>query len=525
MTMSDEPIDMAPLDPLALAFKELSDLGNAERLIARAKGKLRHVDGRGWAAFDGVRWSTEQGEVLATVAAHGVARGLKDELGAFRQAALDRQLPTAWDGKLIDAKLEALHRWGVTSGNANKSAAMLAQAASLVPSMREDFDRDPLALNCRNGTLRARRDSAGKWQVKISPHDPTDMISRVAEVEFDPAATCPRWSERLKVVLPVPGVRRYFRQAVGYALTGLNREQCIFLLQGKGGDGKSTTMDVIRQLLGGYGSSADVQTFMAGAARSGADASPDLARLSGDMRLCSTGEPRRGGQLDEAKIKSITGGSPIAARELHGDLFEYVPKFKLFLECNAKPRISGDDDGIWRRIGIITFPVQFDGKDGRKPDKAIKDELLEEAPGILNWALKGMLEWLEAGELVQPPEVREAVEDYRRGANPFGEWFNERVDTRDAQAIVSAKELFDDYKAWCDQQGVGDREIMTSTMFGRTLGDRQLIKRKDRLGNIVRHGAKLRPRDGSAPLAEQPRQASAQAPPAGADGDPEDFQP
>lgn len=511
-------IDVTPADSLALAWKELSDLGNAERLVDRFGGRLLYVDGRGWSAWTGTHWSHEKGEQLAHKAAHGVARAIREEIKALREAIEDRRLPPGITDQIATDRLVNLHKWAVTSGNANKTAAMLSQASNLMMVWREEFDSEPLAINCLNGTLRAfqkgptssasgsaSRGSSHppdgerpKWSLRLDPHDPHDRISRVSDVEYDPEAKCPLWDERLKVVLPDPKIREFFRQCVGYALTGLTREQCIFLLQGRGGDGKSTTMDEIRALLGGYAVAADVKTFMAGADRSGADASPDLARLAGDVRLVSTGEPRRGQALDEAKIKSITGGSPIAARELHGDLFEYVPRFKLFLECNAKPRISGDDDGIWRRILVIMFPHQFDKKD--PPDKAIKEKLAAERPGILNWALRGMLEWLEAGELVPPKSVVEAVEDYRRAANPFGEWFAERVDTSDSTVLTLSADLYNDYKDWCQNQAVADREVLTSTSFGIKLGDRQILKGpKDSGGRIQRRGARLR--DGFVPVA------------------------
>lgn len=476
-------------DAETLAWKELSDLGNAERLIDRYRGQLCHVDGRGWVAWAGTHWSAEEGAIIATRAAHEVARAMREEYKALKSQIDEGRLRPGIGEDFAKERLKDLRRWSVTSGNANKTAAMLAQAQSLVPARREQFDAEPMAINVKNGTLWPRKGADGRWTVELRPHDPEDMISKVAEVDYDPAAACPEWEKHLSVVLPSQPVRDFFQTCMGYALTGLRVEQCILLLQGRGGDGKSTTMDVLRKLWGGYAASADVQTFMAGAARSGADASPDLARLAGDVRLCSTGEPRRGGALDEAKIKAITGGSPIAARELHGNLFEYVPIFFLVLECNAKPRISGDDDGIWRRIMVILFPHQFKGTE---VDKRVKDRLIAEGPGILNWALAGMLRWLEQGQLKPPEEVIEAVEDYRRGANPFGQWLAERVDTSDPSARVLSSELYADYKKWCEEQDVTDRDVWSSTKFGVALGDRQILKGKDAKGRIERKGARLR---------------------------------
>lgn len=477
-------------DPARMAWYELSDLGNAQRLRDLARGELLWVEDH-WTAYDRRRWSREDGKRLAQRLAHDVARHIPLEAQALVEQLEAGRIPKAEEERVTE-RIAALFKHGITSGNANKTAAMLVQAQSELFATRDDFDRDPLAFNCLNGTVRLQRVEEGGravWRAVLAPHDPADMISRIAEVEYNPGAEAPRWREHMETVLPFEEVRRFFQMCAGYALTGEITEQCIFLLQGKGGDGKSTTMNVIRDLMGGYSSNADVQTFMAGAQRSGGEATPDLARMSGDVRMVSTGEPRPGGALDEGRIKAITGGAAITVRELHGAPFEYVPRFKVFFECNRKPRISGDDDGIWRRVIVIQFPHQFKGK---AADKQAQRRLLEERAGVLNWMIEGALAWLEAGILEPPAQVQEAIDDYRRAANPFGEWFMERVDTRDPEQRSEAKALYDSYKAWCEANAVGDREIMTSTAFGRALSDKQIPKMKGANGRVLRRGARLR---------------------------------
>ncbi len=481
-------IDVTPPDAAKMAWYETSDIGNAARLRDLAMGTLLWVEDH-WVAYDGRRWSPEDGERLANRLAQDVARHIPLEAEALAEEleAMEPARRMQCEERYTE-KMTALHKHGVTSGNTAKTAGMLHQAKTEMFARREDFDRDPLAINVLSGTLKLRKGADGRWGVVESPHDPADMISKLADVAWDPKAQAPRWVEHMATVLPSAPVRAFFQACAGYGLTGEITEQCIFLLQGKGGDGKSTTMDVLRQVLGGYGAAADVQTFIAGAQRSGSEASPDLARLSGDVRLVSTGEPRVGAALDEARIKQVTGGQPVNARQLHGAPFEYVPRFKIWFECNRKPRISGDDDGIWRRVIVIQFPHQFKGA----ADKRFKDKLLAEGPGVLNWLLEGALAWLEAGRLAMPTEVQEAVDDYRRAANPFGEWFAERVDTRDGASRAEAKALYDSYKHWCEENSVGDREIMSSTAFGRALSDKQIPKMKGANGRVYRKGARLR---------------------------------
>ncbi|MHA3791465.1 phage/plasmid primase, P4 family [Sphingomonas sp. YL-JM2C] len=490
---------MATVDPLALAWKELNDMGNAARFVARAAGRMIHVREWGWVAYDLIRWSAEDGARLATLTAHEVARGIRDEIEALE--ALDDATAKSRFGEWCTEQMRKdriinLHKHGIASGNANKTKAMLDQAAALDELNRpmSAFDEDPLCINTMNWTLRVRQvapEGGGEpvWRVVHSPHDQADLLTRAMSCDYIPGADCPNWRKHMEDVLPDPEVRRYFQTLVGYALTGMTNEQIFVMLQGRGGDGKSTTMNVIRILMGNYAIAAGVETFLDTGLRGGGDASADLMRFSGDVRLISIGEPKRGARLAEERIKQFTGDSPIQARPLYGEFIEYDPRGLVFLECNAKPRISGDDDGIWRRIVVVMFPRQFKGQ---AIDKGQKRRLLAEGPGILNWMLEGLLMWLNDG-LRPPQSVVEAVEEYRRSANPFGEWLATCVDTSDPMARESSKALYESYKRFCEGDGIGDRDIMNSTAFGRALGDRQIsVGGKDKNGNKWRRGARLR---------------------------------
>lgn len=521
---------IATIDPVRLAWEELSDLGNAERLKARAGGRLAHVHEWGWLAYDGVRWSAEDGQRLASLAAHQVARDMRGEIAAIGPAAVpDEQLEKTFGAWCVPevrkTRLVELRKWAVSSGMAARTTAMLQQAAHLLDRPRDSFDKDPLTINTLSHTLRIRRvpvssaDPAAParspsrppnsvtvpetgsgsgpmreyvWTVEPSAHDAGDMLTRATACDYDPAAECRVFRGHIETVLPDPEVRRHFQELLGYALAGKRTEQIMLIVQGRGSDGKSTAMDMFLEMMGSYGVSADVQTFIAGPQRSAADASPDLARLAGDTRFVLTAEPKRGQALDEGRVKQFTGGGKITARMLHGDPFEYTPRGLLVMECNSRVRISGDDDGIWRRIEMVLFPHQFKGD---AIDKTMKDRIRPEFAGVLNWGLEGLLRLLERGRLDRPQAVIEALDDYRRSANPFGEWMAERVDTSDPVALSLSGALFDDYKQYCTDNGVGDRETMNATAFGRALGDRQILKGpKDGSGKIQRRGAKLRPK-------------------------------
>ena len=105
--------------------------------------------------------------------------------------------------------------------------------------------------------------------------------------------------------------------------------------------------------------------------------------------------------------------------------------------------------------------------------------------------VEGTLIWLEEG-LVQPEQVRDAIEDYRRASNPFSEWFRDWVDLRDPAARERSADLYSSYKKFCEDSSVGDREIMSTSAFGRALSDKQLMKGKDSVGKTIRKGCRLR---------------------------------
>ncbi len=469
--------------PEDLVGYPMNDLGNAQRLM-RLAGAVINADGtvdhsrslllylrdRGWIAFNGRYWDLKGGEEAARRWTHKVAQTL---VGLY-DAAMAKALPAKEWLKFVQG-----------AGSSGSSSAMLAQAASYLTVELKAFDRDPLALNVRNGTLRFSRDQGGAKVTLQARHDPADRLTRICEATYDPEAKRPLFDRHVAWCLEEPEVQGYLKTLFGYICTGSTKEQVFAILQGKGGDGKSTLVNAIRDVLGSYAVTAAIETFLDTGVKQSSQASPDLARLAGDTRLISTSEPPRNSKLASGAIKSFTGGGHIVARELRQGIFEFSPIGKVVLECNAKPVINDTDDGIWRRVRIILFKRQVP-KEQR--DNDLPDKLAAEASGILNWLVEGVLSWIDDG-LVTPAAIDEVLDDYRRGSNTFAEWFADRVIV-DPKAEEGATAFHKDYKTWCEDNG-HDRP-MSQTAFGRAMSDLQILTRKNSAGNKVRVGARLR---------------------------------
>jgi len=545
-----------PAAPTAreLMWYELNDLGNAKRLIRLAGGvfgedgeadltgaRLLYLRDQGWIAFDGRRWNLAYGQALARKLAHRVAEGLfgqahamaehlsgKKAKGAAAEAAPEPGSAAATGGgeataaELREAQLDAekasgrakkgakdrpdpavaeFYEFARSCGNAGRTQGMLTQAEAYLQVELEAFDRDPLCWNVRNGTLRYEK-RGGAWALRFSAaHDPADRITRLMEVDYDAAATAPRWAASIDKWQPTAPMREFLRRILGYTITGDTSEQAFFIHQGLGGDGKSTFIGAIRRTVGDYAATSDVKTFLDTGQRSGSDASSDVARLAGETRMVCTAEPPRGARLNEAMIKSFTGGAPLAARRLRQEQFEFMPKGKVHMECNTRPVIKGDDEGIWRRVFIVLWEVRVSPRDRIKDfDKILARE---EGPGILNWLLAGVGDWLAKG-LDPPRRVSQALEDYRKGSSPFGEWLAECV-VVDPKARTLASDFYDSLKSWMGRQDP-DAKVMSQRAFGTALGERQILRDGlDGQGRVIRRGARLK----TAAELEEDRRAAA----------------
>ena len=405
-----------------------------------------------------------------------------------------------------------------------QTRAMLSQAQNL-PGMRgwsEDFDVDPLTYNLANGTLRfVRRPAAeGTGSADVRPagsmptagrehersewvavfregHEPTDMLCRIAEWAYDPKATCPVWEERLELVQPDASVRAVLPRMYGQTLAGLTDSEEFYVHKGRGGDGKTKTHEILAHGHGDYYRDTSIKTFLqASFQKSGAEHRSDLVRLSGDIRMVVGPEPPPQSTWDGETIKQVTGGGTVTARGA-GEKTEitYKPRWKLFVEVNPTPRMPGDDKGFRRRFRLVQWLVDLNLiPGGYESPAALRERLWSESSGVLNWLIAGCLDWLGDRRVPVPEREIEALADFWATGNPLGEWLDEECDLTDRDAETGSSVLWNAFKEWMERSEVEEeaRKKWNPTRFGRELGQRQIVGKKDRRGLKVRRGVRLR---------------------------------
>jgi putative DNA primase/helicase len=435
----------APEDSHRLPVVNPTDLGNAQRLVARHGQDLRYVhDWSRWLVWDGKRWRPDNtGEV--------VRRAEETVRAMYHQA-------DPGDGGPVDKEL-AKHAMRSESRGRIEAMIALAESRIPVPVPPDELDGDPWLLNVTNGTLDLKT-----WELR--DHRREDLITKLAPVEFDRDAQAPTFQRFLKRVLPPEELRRFVQRAIGYSLTGDTRERILLILHGVGRNGKSTLLEVMREVLGDYAMKTPAETLMA---KPTGGIPNDLARLKG-ARFVSASETEQNRRLAESLVKEITGNDTISARFMRAEWFDFRPSHKTWLATNHRPEIRGTDPAIWDRIRLIPFEVRIPDEE---IDRALPEKLRAELPGVLAWAVKGCIEWQREG-LGEPEKIRVATEGYRADMDVLAGFLDDRCSIG-PNAWAKATPLYEAYKAWCEETG---ERAETQRRFGMRLTERGFVREK-----------------------------------------------
>nr|WP_318565379.1 phage/plasmid primase, P4 family [Peribacillus simplex] len=431
-----------------------TDLGNAERLVHHHGENIRFNNTfKKWYLWNGKQWNEDETNQIRQLA--------KQTVRKIYQEASEEE-----DGDIR----AALSKHAMHSEARAKIESMISLAESEVPILPDDLDKNKWLFNCANGVIDLKTG-------KLLKHDRKFHMNKISPVAYDSNAKCPLWDSFLQDIMRDENGKvnyeliEFLQKAIGYALTGETTEQVVFFLHGKGKNGKSTFLDTIRHLVGDYGKQSNTDSFTV---KKNDSVRSDIATLKGS-RLVAASESEEGAKLAESLIKQLTGMEPIQARFLYGNPFEFVPQFKIFFTTNHKPRINGDDLGIWRRIRLIPFTVTIpeEKRDKNLPEKFLKQEI----SGILRWAVEGCLKWQKDG-LKPPEEIEKATDLYKSEMDTIGSFIDDFCTVHESAKAYS-KQLYLRYEEWC--QETGESEI-PKVNFYKKIEERGFRKKKDMKG-------------------------------------------
>ena len=415
--------------------------------------KFNAVDKK-WFFFNGSYWQEDIGNQRVELAAERVANSIKKEKPEL-------SFSTKTDE---DKAMNEWYRFQKDSRSHMAKMHMIDEFKKYVIVKHGEFDKEDMLLNTESGYVDL---SSGE----LHDHDIDKKFSHQTVAEYSDNVDAPLWEKFLNQIFNNDEeLIHYVQKAIGYSFTGSVDEQCLFILNGRGRNGKSVFSNVVSDVAGNYAKQMNVQTIVAKKNQSGS-ANSDIARLEG-ARIVTSSELNEGDRFDESLVKQLTGGDKILARFLYGSEFEYKPKFKIWMATNHLPIIRGTDDGIWRRIKIIPFNIQIPKE---KVDKKLEYKLKAEYTGILNWIVQGAIMWQQEG-LKDPEAVTKVIETYRAEMDPL-DAFLEECCTTGQNYSIKAREMYDAYHEWAKES---EEYKMSMTKFGREMSKKLLrVKKRD----------------------------------------------
>ena len=296
-------------------------------------------------------------------------------------------------------------------------------------------------MNFPNGTLEL---DTGVFR----EHRETDYCSFMQSYDYDPDARCPQWTKFINDITDDDPKREDALQTImGYVMLADCRYQLMFLLMGKGGNGKSVYLDVMKELYGAENCTTVDPEQM----------NDNFQRILLRDSLVNYASEISGDMSATVKwVKSVVCGEQINGCYKGKDNINFTTRCKMIFACNSSPK-SSVIEGLDRRLYFIDFPCKFvdfpDPSDPKqKPaDRDIIPKLLTELPGIFNWAYEGYKLLNTVKYFTETDEQEYYMQRFRETSNPVTAFCEEESDR--FRGTMPKSDIYYWYSIWCDNNG------------------------------------------------------------------------
>lgn len=290
-------------------------------------------------------------------------------------------------------------------------------------------------------------------------YDPTPRLFTPNGIDynFDPEAACPQWLDFLNRVWPDdPESIETLGEMFGYCLLPDTSLQKAFLLVGPKRSGRGTMMRVLAKALG--------PSNVVG---------PTLKSLQGDFGLqpllgklvAVISDARLSGRHDIAtiveRLLSISGEDRQTVNRKRITMVTTTLLTRIIVVTNELPNLRDNSGALAGRFVILRTTRSWYGQE----DSHLTNRLLDELPGILNWAIEGLRRLRERGHFIQPSSAVEFIRHMERLCSPIQAFLNDWCDVH-PQAETPRYLLFQQWRSWCQLNNVHSGNEPT---FGRDL--------------------------------------------------------
>lgn len=455
---------------------DFTDRGNATFLLRiYGPGNLQYLeDTKEWVCFTDGRWQKYGGDAYELVNPAALQR-LHLHENLKQQAMLlpePPERPRGFKGPFIPRELlllEAENLWksfNFLSGNSGRNAVLQdLKTREGVRTVRGAFDNIEHILNTPSGVVDLNTG-------KLRPATRADMCLNCTLVPY--SETEPKEPEALKIKKwfkeitsishgnPDPRLAYYLLSRMGAELRGRNVLSSLNIWHGEGSGGKSALAKLDVTMMGDYGTMIPAQVILSAYANNNPEAATPFAMMTVSKRKAFMSETKDTAQLDETRLKALTGGDIAAMRGLYSGGRMYEPTVSLTLATNNLPAIRNMDPALIDRLAVIPFRCRWN-----RPNKILDSTGDTGLPIGDAWFIDFAYRSVDAMRWLLWAEVKAGVAFSRRGFRL------PRAPSSIAQSTKNYAESQDDireflsegpYRLW--QMGDGElRKIRSSLVY------------------------------------------------------------
>jgi putative DNA primase/helicase len=201
-----------------------------------------------------------------------------------------------------------------------------------------------------------------------------------------------------------------------------------------------------------------------------------------NKRLCLISDGRLSNRVDTAAVietllRLVAADYVSVGRKFLSDL-NVVLAARVMILSNEMPQLGDNSKAINTRFLILELTETFLDRE----DTGLKDDLMEELPGIALWAIDGYRRLRTRGAFLEPASSKKARDDWYEENNPVAQFVADRCKV-EVGMYVGIDSLNKAYEEWALDKRMPE---MNSSSFSRrlvsTVGEKKLSR--DKVGGV-----------------------------------------
>lgn len=310
-------------------------------------------------------------------------------------------------------------------------------------------------INFNNGILRIH-------DRKMLPHSKTIGFQYVLPYDYDGKAECPEFDRLMDdVTMQDESLKQILLEYMGYCISSMPASwgQKALILEGPGGTGKSTFLDILRAMVGDQSySSVNLEDF-------------DKPHMTSQMvgKLFNACEEVKFDALrDSTHFKNISTGGTITVKKLYKNTYTTKINAKLICSCNEIPPTNDRTNATYRRMLLVPFRNEFyKQEDEAAVDRNVAKRIAaNEMGGVYNRVLSALDVLIKQNAFSKSVTADKILAEYKDANDIVRSFCSEHIEsTQDDDMFTLSTSIFKEWREWCRENNIKD--TYNSMAFGK----------------------------------------------------------